>query len=107
MKNDQVNQRTGDWHKRLAVIVEMMREISRQTDPQAMVRTYGARIRQLIPVDGAVSLSRRGLAVPSYRITRSSTWQESINPWKEKDRLPVLAGGLLGELIYGDEPRIV
>src|SRR5262249_3558906 len=27
--------------------------------------------------------------------------------WKEKDRLPLLKGGLLAELIYSDEPRLV
>src|SRR5947207_5553469 len=107
MADGRGNDRIDDWQKRLAVIVEMMREISRQTDPQAMVRTYGSRIRQLIPVDGAISLSRVGLASPKYRITRSTTWQETINPWKEKDRLPVLEGGLLAQLIYGDEPCLI
>ncbi len=68
-----LDQSTGDWQKRLAVIVETMREISRQTDPQAMVRIYGQRMRQFLPVDGSISLSRRGLTFPAYRITRSST----------------------------------
>src|SRR5438034_2972270 len=95
------NERSGDWQKRLAVIVETMRAISQQTDPQAMVRTYGERIRQLMAVDRSVSLSRRGLPFPKYRITRSTTWREIINPWKEKDRLPILEGGLLSNLIYG------
>ncbi len=31
----------GDWQHRLDVIVETMREMSLQTDPQAMVRAYG------------------------------------------------------------------
>ena len=105
--HDQINERTVDWQKRMAVIVQTMRDISLQTDPQAMVRIYGQRIRQLRPVDASVSMSRRGLTFPQYRITRSSTWRESINPWKEKDRLPLLEGGLLAELIYGDEPRIL
>jgi sigma-B regulation protein RsbU (phosphoserine phosphatase) len=47
------------------------------------------------------------LSFPKYRITRSTTWREEINPWKEKDRLPLLEGGLLSELIYGDEPQII
>lgn len=102
-----MNERTNDWQKRLAVIVETMRAISQQTDPQAMVRTYGARIRQLMPVDRSISLSRRGLTYPKYRITRSTTWQEVINPWKEKDRLPLLEGGLLSELLYADEPQLI
>jgi sigma-B regulation protein RsbU (phosphoserine phosphatase) len=99
-------QQPGDWQQRLAYIVEMAQDLSRQTDPQAMVRSYGERVRRLLPSDGRLSLSRRGLAAPMYRITRSSTWPESINPWKEKERLPLLEGGLLAQLIYSDEPRI-
>src|SRR5947209_16529444 len=94
----------GDWRRRMDLIVETMREMSLQTDPQAIVRSYTARIRQLMPAEGWVAFSRRDLEPPKYRITRSSTWKSEINPWAERDRLPVLEGGLLGELIYGDEP---
>jgi sigma-B regulation protein RsbU (phosphoserine phosphatase) len=91
----------------MADIVAMMREMSLQVDAQAMVRAYGARMRNMIPADRWVALSRRELPAPMYRITRSSTWNDEVNPWKEKDRLPLLEGGLLGELIYGDEPRLI
>ncbi len=96
-----------DWTKRLAAIVDTMREMSRQTDPEAMVRAYGARMSELMPSDRRLSLSRRGLEPPAYRITRSTTWTEAINPWKEPDRLPLFTSGLLGELIYGDDARII
>ena len=36
----------GDWRERLAYIDTMMREMSRQDDPQAMVRSYVGRIRK-------------------------------------------------------------
>jgi phosphoserine phosphatase RsbU/P len=97
----------GDWQQRLALIVETMREMSRQTDPQAMVRAYVTRVRKLMPTDRWISLGRRDLEFPKYRITRSSTWEHEVDPWKERDRLPVLEGGILGELIYGDQPRII
>ncbi|QEH38934.1 Phosphoserine phosphatase RsbU [Aquisphaera giovannonii] len=97
----------GDWQTRLAAITEMMREMSLQEDPQDMVRDYGARVRAMLPGDLWLSLSRRGLEFPRYRITRSSTWSEVIDPWKQKDRLPLLEGGLLAELIYADEPRLI
>jgi sigma-B regulation protein RsbU (phosphoserine phosphatase) len=84
----------------MALLVETMREMSHQTDPQAMVRVFGKRSRDLLPIERSVSLSRRGLPSPEYRITRSSAWKNDINPWREKDRLPILKGGLLGELIY-------
>jgi sigma-B regulation protein RsbU (phosphoserine phosphatase) len=94
-----------DWRERLKLIVATMREMSRQTDPQQMRQAYSERMRRLLPIDGALSLSRRDLTAPYYRITRSSRWKEEVNPWKEKDRLPLLQGGLLSELIYADEPR--
>jgi sigma-B regulation protein RsbU (phosphoserine phosphatase) len=97
----------GDWRKRLALIDEMMRDMSRQTDPQGMVQSYGARLRQLMPTDRFVSLSRRDLARPWFRITRSSTWPEMVDPWKQPQRLPLLEGGLLSDLIYSDEPQLI
>lgn len=99
--------RAVDWRRRLEIVVATMREMSLQTEPQAMVRAYRTRIRQLMPADGWLSLSRRDLPFPKYRITRSSQWSEEIDPWKEKARLPLLEGGLLGELLYGDYPRLL
>jgi sigma-B regulation protein RsbU (phosphoserine phosphatase) len=97
----------GDWSERLAFIDATMRELSLHDDPQEMVRSYGIRVRRLVPAGGFLSLSRRGLDAPRYRITRSSTWSEDINPWTQKDRLPLLEGGLLGRLIYDGEPRLI
>lgn len=96
----------SDWERRLADVLETMREMSLQTDPQAMVAAYAARMRTQIRTDRTLAISRRGLERPQYRITRDSTWKEMINPWKETHRLPLLQGGILGELIYGNVPRI-
>jgi sigma-B regulation protein RsbU (phosphoserine phosphatase) len=98
---------TDEWQGQMRFIVQMMREMSLQTDPQAMVRAYGARMREIMPADRWMSLSRRDLEAPRYRITRSSTWPNEVNPWRQKDQLPVFEGGLLGELLYGDEPRMI
>ncbi len=87
--------------------VELMRSISRITDPQEMVHVYKARAGTLWPVGRTVSLSRRDLPEGSYRITRSDIWEKPIDPWKERDKLPVLQGGLLGELLYAGEARII
>jgi len=96
-----------DWNQRLAQITETMREMSTLDDPEAVVASYGRRIRDMMPSDRWFSLSRRGLEFPKYRITRSSTWTERVNPWREPERLPVFEGGLLADLIYGDQPRII
>lgn len=98
---------TGDWRQRLARIVDTVREMSVQSDPQAMVRAYGGRMDQIMPTDRMVSLSRRGLAAPQYRITRSSLWPDEVNPWAQPDRLPVYDHGVLGELLYSDDPHII
>jgi sigma-B regulation protein RsbU (phosphoserine phosphatase) len=98
---------SGDWQPRLASVVETMREMSRQTDAESMVRAYGARLRRMMPLDHWMSISRRGLEYPQYRVTRSSRWTRQVNPWRERDLLPIHEGGLFAELIYGDEPRIL
>jgi phosphoserine phosphatase RsbU/P len=103
----QSSHQPGGWQHRLAQVVDLVQEMSRQTDPQEMVRSYGERVRLLLPSDRRISLSRRGLEAPKYRITRSTTWSENINPWKEKHRLPSFEGGLIARLIYGDEPVII
>jgi phosphoserine phosphatase RsbU/P len=97
----------GEWHERVEAIVEAMREMSLQDDPLKMVQAYGARVRDWMPADRWMSLSRRGHKSPDFRITRSSLWSETIDPWKQKERLPLLSGGFLADLIYGDEPRLI
>ncbi|MFO0972074.1 MAG: PP2C family protein-serine/threonine phosphatase [Phycisphaerae bacterium] len=96
-----------DWRGRLAHVVDMMREVSRQTDPQNMVKVYAARVRALTPTDRLISISRRGLSWPEFRVTRSSTWTEEINPWKQVERLPLRRGGVLAEMLYGNEARLI
>ncbi|MGQ0636359.1 MAG: PP2C family protein-serine/threonine phosphatase [Planctomycetaceae bacterium] len=107
MPQDPLSPDLADWRERLDVIVETMREMSRHTDPQEMVRAYARRMQHLVPRHRRLSLSRRDLLQPEYRITRSTTWTEEINPWKEKHRLPLFRGGTLADLIYNAEPRII
>ncbi len=63
-------------------------------------------MQELRPTDRSLSLSRRDLDKPYYRVTRSTTWPEDINPWVERDRLPLLKGGFLAEVLYGNEPLL-
>ena len=95
------------WEQRLAFVVDTMREMSKQTDPQGMVQAYSAKMREVVPSEKSLSLSRRDLQPPKYRITRSSSWDRAVNPWKNRDQLPVFDRGLLGELIYGDQPVVI
>src|SRR5437764_14228494 len=68
-----------DSRQRLTLIVDTMREISRQTDPQVIARIYGQRVRQLTPFDRFMAVSRRDLDRPRFRITRSSLWADEVN----------------------------
>lgn len=95
------------WRERLAQVVEVMRELSRQTEPNQMVTLYSKRMGSLIRLDGTHSLSRRGLEYPDFLITRSTAWTRKLDPWRDRDRLPKLSGGLLAELLYGDVPRMI
>lgn len=95
------------WKDKLDFIVQTMREMSAQNDPQEMVRAYGRRIQTMLPSDRRISLSRRGLEFPQFNVTRYSEWGDDFNPWKNKHRLPLHSGGILAELIHGEEPRII
>ena len=97
----------GGWERRLSHIVEMMREMSTLVDPQEMVRSYSTRVRRFFPTDRFLAISRRGLEPPYYKITRSDIWKSEINPWEQASELPVYKSGLLGELLYAGEPRII
>ncbi len=95
-----------NWRARLAVSVEVMRELSRYSDPQEMHAVFSRRMAQLFPVSRQLSISRRGLRFPQYRVTRCNLWTDPVNPWKEPHRLPVHEGGLLPDLLYGDQPKV-
>ncbi len=97
----------SDWTERLAIVEDMVRTISQQTDPQALVRTYGEKLQQLSPVERRISLSRRGLERPLIRVTRYTAWEEDIDPWKEPHRLPLIVGGLLEQLGYSNATTLI
>lgn len=92
---------------RLAASVDLMRDLSRSSDPQEMYQLFARRMDELFPVTRRLTISRRGLRPPEYRVTRCSLWKDPVNPWKEAHRLPVHMGGLLAELLYADEPRVI
>ncbi|MCK6476248.1 MAG: PP2C family protein-serine/threonine phosphatase [Phycisphaerales bacterium] len=83
-----------------------MRRVSCLTDPQDLVNVYGERMRELLGHDATISLSRRNLQSPWYRITRADSLGD-IDPWRHTDRLPLFDRGVLGDLLYGDEPVIL
>ncbi|MHC4819959.1 MAG: PP2C family protein-serine/threonine phosphatase [Planctomycetota bacterium] len=94
------------WQERLDLIVETMRAISQETNPHAMVAAYSQRMRWM-RMGRVISLCRRGVEPPKFVLARDSHWETQPNPWHERDQLPVLEGGLLGELAYGNDVRLI
>lgn len=95
------------WQEELDIIDRTMKAISGITDPDELVDVYWDGIGELIPVGDYVALSRRNVEPPHYLVTRSSRFTEHFNPWTQRDRLPRLAGGVLGEIIYAGRPVII
>ena len=96
-----------DWRASLDFVIDTMQEMSRQSQPADMVRAYAARVMQIYPSERYLALSRRDLADGEFLITRDSAWTEVIDPWKQRDRLPRLQGGLLAELFYGNQAVVI
>jgi len=94
------------WQERLAYVVDMMRELSTFTEPHALVATYSARMRAL-RMGRMLSLSRRGVTPPRFVLARDSAWANQPNPWRARGELPVMEGGLLGELVYSNEVTVI
>jgi phosphoserine phosphatase RsbU/P len=95
------------WGERLEIVDTLMREVSGQDDPHQLVQMYGRGVRRLATIDTLVSLSRRDLAPPWYRITRFSGWPADHNPWTTRDTLPRFDRGFFGELLYKSGPTVI
>ncbi|MHC4995177.1 MAG: PP2C family protein-serine/threonine phosphatase, partial [Planctomycetota bacterium] len=94
----------ADWRQRVDHVAQTMREVSKQTDPQAMVDAYTARISFGLS-ERFISLSRRGVRSPNVVIARDNLRDRQPDVWKQRDQLPVITHGLLSDLIYSDRPH--
>jgi sigma-B regulation protein RsbU (phosphoserine phosphatase) len=98
--------RSVPWQERLEHLVETMRAVSREREPRAMVEAYSQRMRTEL-FGRMLSLTRRGVEPPRFLLARDTLWERQPDPWSERDRLPRLEGGLLGELMFGNKVRYV
>ena len=96
-----------NWRARLAVSVDVMRELSRYTNSEEMYHVFVRRMSQLYPTSRQISLSRRAMRRPDFRVTRYNLWTHRVDPRKEPHLLPHYQGGLFAELLYADEPRVI
>jgi phosphoserine phosphatase RsbU/P len=102
-----MSSRRRPWREELDIIDRTMRAISGITDPEELVAEYWGGIGDLMPNEDYVAVSRRGEEPPFYVVTRSSRFAEHFNPWTQRDRLPRLSSGLLGEIAYANRPVII
>ena len=98
--------RTRNWRARLAISSDLMRELSRYSDPQEMYRVFTRRMGQLFPTSRQITLSRRGVERPNARVTRFNLWKDMPDPFGNSDRFPTVSGGLFESLLYADEPKL-
>lgn len=98
---------SSNWRARLNIATDLMRELSRYTDPEGLFTVFSRRMAQLYPTTRQLTMNRRGLEYPNVRITRFNLWSNPANPHTETDQLPVVSGGMLAELIYSQETKII
>lgn len=113
-----VTLRTTD-NPNIALLVDAMRAVSRETEPNRVLYTFGRRLHRIRPVDIFLSVSTRGLAPGEYKITRlfrtADMYDESLgerleeqqNPWLRWDDLPTHVGGFIGDVIALGEPQLM
>ena len=87
-----------------AQLVEMLARVSGLSDPVAIQREFLGNIGLVRPVDGYVSVSRRGLKDGEYKITRQALGDSVENvakadPWASWEQMPTHTGGILGSLV--------
>lgn len=88
-------------------VLNTVRDLSAANTPRDFVKTFGEHVGEIIARDRVLVLSRHGVPDGHYLVTRNSDWEDAPDPWTERDKLPLLKGGLLGELIYANEPRVL
>ncbi len=97
----------GHAHSRLRRIDDLVMAMSAQDDAERLVSVFARQGAFLVRRDGFLSVSRRDLDPPYYRLTRSWRWRESANPYTEAHLLPLFDRGLLGELLYVGKPALL
>jgi sigma-B regulation protein RsbU (phosphoserine phosphatase) len=79
--------------------IQLLKEMSRSTEPGELIRLFFDYIRQSFDVRRAVVLSSSGLSAPQYRLVHDVNWSDGSNaPVVTLDELR--QGGSLAEFLY-------
>src|SRR5713226_3620868 len=92
---------------RLERLDALVKELSVQEDPEQLIRVFDRQADMIFRRDGLVTISRRDLEAPWYRITRSWRWKEDVYFPTDGHRLLPASGGLLGQLLYAGKPAVL
>lgn len=99
---------------RVAVLMEMLEDVSRASDPEAAFRAYADRLRRVRPVDAIVRVHCSGLDAGRYRVVRTlrldSAGAAPVDarvPLHEWADAPVHSGGFIGSIIGRREPLLL
>jgi sigma-B regulation protein RsbU (phosphoserine phosphatase) len=98
-----------------AELNSLFREASVIDQPSLMLQHFGKWFGRRRPTDLFVSVARRDLPPGRFKITRLMTRADRLrvgereppNPWRDWESLPVLEGGLIGEIIAQECPQIL
>lgn len=102
---------------RIAVLMEMLEEVSRARSPEDAVRAYASRIRRVRPFDAFVEVvvgPRAGLCPGEFKLARwfvdNSAAHSSLADLTgdvELDALPARRGGLIGDIVARHDPQLI
>jgi sigma-B regulation protein RsbU (phosphoserine phosphatase) len=93
-------------------LTRALRRISESKTPQESAFLFGEMTREIHPIDGFCSISRRGLKRGEYKVTRTfldgslPQSADDSNPWRDWATIPIRTGGFIGEIIAHDEPQV-
>lgn len=102
---------------RIPQLTEVMRSVSELTEPAELLRAFSPWVGTRFRRDYFITVSRRGLAPGRYKFTRVMPGRPNFddmrrslpldNPWAHWDELEEFEGGLVGEIIHGNNPRMM
>ncbi|HMN42269.1 MAG TPA: PP2C family protein-serine/threonine phosphatase [Phycisphaerales bacterium] len=98
---------------RIAILMEMLEDLSRAQDPDEAFRAYAKRIQRVRPIDAYALIATADLPPGQYKVTRwfrseklGGPGLSATNPWRDWDRLPTHSAGFAASVITQREPRL-
>jgi HD-GYP domain-containing protein (c-di-GMP phosphodiesterase class II) len=99
--------RNGHDEHLLSLVLDAAREMSRHEDPTQVMRLALAHGRRVIRFDRSLAGTRRDLPARRIRITRCDAPGTPFHDPTGKDEFPPIDGGLLSDLLYAGEARLI